>query len=664
MATKLRNTTTGIVTKVVLFAIILSVAFILSWRTVTFVADLEKNNISGGYASAEDFFDSWRARTVVYNQAEALISGEDMDDMYTSYNLPVYHYRMELGNGQVISNTDQSAEDLLAQKYSKKITGIDLINHNGNGVYKSINAKDGTYSYTATEDDELFLDEDGYELEPDEWLKQNPQLDFVFYFAYDEQSMGEYEVFWRDCRLYMTSQITFIVLLLLPAGAAFIWLLVTCGRKPGDDKLHMLPIDRLWTEVIVAALACSIALCILPYGAIFGTLLYLNWAAEIYMINMLIALFLVGIAIAIAALLSLVRLLKAHRFWRNSLCWKVIRWLLRPAFRLWDLLRSFFDQRAFAGYPAIVALQKRQKVFIIVLGATLATLMLLSLVAEDFASFFFIIFATVGIGIVTYWHLSSTKELYKTITQGVDESLIEQMKSERTKTALITNVSHDLKTPLTSIITYIDLLQKEELGEAARDYVTILAQKSERLKSIVSDLFDLSKSAAGSIPLEMEKLDMHRLLEQTLADMQDKISASDLVVKTRFPESELYIFSDGKKLYRVFQNLIDNALKYSMPGSRIYVSLAKEDGKAVACVRNTSSYEMEFTPEEILQRFYRGDKSRSGDGSGLGLSIAESFTRACGGDFQLDIDGDLFKVTISFELTGDGQDNQNTEVED
>lgn len=664
MATKLRNTTTGIVTKVILFAIILSVAFVLSWRTVTFVADLEKNNINGGYTSAEDFFDSWQSRRVVYNQAEALISGEDMDYMY---NLPTYRYRMELGNGQVISNTDKSAEDLLSQKYSRKITGIDLINYNGRGAYKSYvisNAMDGAYSYTVAEDDKLFLDEGGYALEPDEFLKQNPQLDFVFYFAYDEQSIGEYEVFWRDCRRYMTSQITFIVLLLLLAGAALIWLLVTCGRKPGDDKLHMLPVDRLWTEVIVAALACSITLCIFSYGTIFGTLLYRNWASEAYMINMLIVLFLVGIAIAITALLSLVRLLKARRFWRNSLCWKVVRWLLRPAFRLWGLLRSFFNQRAFAGYPAIVALQKRQRVFVIVLAATLAALMLLSLLAEDFASFFFIIFATVGMGIVTYWHLSSTRELYKTITQGVDESLIEQMKSERTKTALITNVSHDLKTPLTSIITYIDLLQKEELGEAAMDYVTILAQKSERLKSIVSDLFDLSKSAAGSIPLEMEKLDMHRLLEQTIADMQDKISASDLVIKTRFPESELYIFSDGKKLYRVFQNLIDNALKYSMPGSRIYVSLAKEDGKAIACVRNTSSYEMEFTPEEILQRFYRGDKSRSGDGSGLGLSIAESFTRACGGDFQLDIDGDLFKVTISFELTGDDKDKQNIEVQD
>jgi len=204
---------------------------------------------------------------------------------------------------------------------------------------------------------------------------------------------------------------------------------------------------------------------------------------------------------------------------------------------------------------------------------------------------------------------------------------------------------------LTSIISYIELLAKEEgLTETARDYVNILSEKAYRLKNIVSDLFDLAKSTSGDIKLDLEKLDLKKLIEQTLGDMEDDILSSGLQIKTRLPESPVYITSDGKKLYRVFQNLIDNALKYSLKGTRVYIDLEEIDGKAVVSIKNISAYEMDFTAEEILQRFTRGDKARSTEGSGLGLSIAESFTKVCGGEFQLHIDGDLFKVVLRFNV--------------
>jgi len=250
---------------------------------------------------------------------------------------------------------------------------------------------------------------------------------------------------------------------------------------------------------------------------------------------------------------------------------------------------------------------------------------------------------------VIYWYVKYNNKTYEEINKGFDESLEEQMKSERMKVELITNVSHDLKTPLTSIISYIDLLSKEELSDTARDYVNILCEKSYRLKNIVSDLFDLAKSTSGDINLDMEKLDLKKLIEQTLGDMEDEIESSGLQIKTRLPEEPVYIISDGKKLYRVFQNLIDNALKYSLKGTRVYIELEEVDGKAVTTIKNVAGYEMDFTAEEILQRFTRGDKSRSTEGSGLGLSIAESFTKVCGGSFKLDIDGDLFKVTMKFK---------------
>ena len=238
--------------------------------------------------------------------------------------------------------------------------------------------------------------------------------------------------------------------------------------------------------------------------------------------------------------------------------------------------------------------------------------------------------------------LSSISVKYK---QGIEESV----KAERMKIELVTNVSHDLKTPLTSIISYVDLLSKEELSPQAAEYVGILQKKSERLKNIVSDVFELAKTTSGEISVEQERLDLTRLSNQTLAEMEDKITAAGFTIKANICEPPVEVISDGKRLYRVIQNLLDNALKYSLKGTRIYYTLEKrEDGLAVITIKNIAAYEMDFTKEEILERFTRGDKARSTEGSGLGLSIAQGFTIACGGQFDIDIDGDMFKAMITF----------------
>lgn len=220
------------------------------------------------------------------------------------------------------------------------------------------------------------------------------------------------------------------------------------------------------------------------------------------------------------------------------------------------------------------------------------------------------------------------------------------------KLDLITNVAHDLKTPLTSIVSYADLLATEsDLPEQAREYAGVLLQKAERLKILIQDLFDLSRATSGNMELQMEPLDLGKLIHQTLGDLSEEIAASPLTFRTNLPERPVIIESDGRKLYRVFLNLFTNALKYSLPGSRVYVELAIKGDRAVAAVKNTASAEMDFDSEEILERFVRGDRARSTEGSGLGLSIAQSFTHACGGRFAVTIDGDLFKVTVDFPLS-------------
>ncbi len=243
--------------------------------------------------------------------------------------------------------------------------------------------------------------------------------------------------------------------------------------------------------------------------------------------------------------------------------------------------------------------------------------------------------------------LRQTAESLNDIQSGMRAALAEQTRSERMKVELVSNVSHDLKTPLTSILSYAELLRQEDLPPAAADYATIIDEKAQRLKTMVEDVFEVSRAAADQLPVRLERLDLGKLLRQTLADMDGPIQQSALAFKVELPEEPVMITADGKRLYRVFQNLIDNALRYALEGSRVYLSLKTAEGTAEASVRNTSRSEL---PEgvDFTARFVRGDASRTDGGSGLGLSIAKSFTEACGGSFRVETLADLFTAVVTF----------------
>ena len=246
--------------------------------------------------------------------------------------------------------------------------------------------------------------------------------------------------------------------------------------------------------------------------------------------------------------------------------------------------------------------------------------------------------------------LKKAMEQLEDIRHGMASAVDEQMRSQHMKVELIANVSHDIKTPLTSIISYVEFLKQErELPEHVKDYVRILDEKSQRLKNMVQDVFAVSKAASGELPVHMEALDFGKLLLQTMADMQEQIDASAVTFRTELPETPMMIMADGQRMYRVFQNLFQNAIQYSLNGSRVYVTLQAQGAAAVASVKNTSCMEPE-KGKDFTERFTRGDQSRTDGGSGLGLSIAQSFTEACGGKFALEIDADRFIVIISFPI--------------
>lgn len=240
------------------------------------------------------------------------------------------------------------------------------------------------------------------------------------------------------------------------------------------------------------------------------------------------------------------------------------------------------------------------------------------------------------------------------IRDGLMESVNESLKNEKLKADLITNVSHDIKTPLTSIVNYVDLLKRENLGnENARNYIRILDEKSQRLKQLTEDLVETSKITSGNVKLDMQKIDMVELLYQTGGEFNERFEARNLTIVTKIPNKSMYIYADGRQLYRSLENLYTNAAKYALENTRVYVELSDNDNKAVFTIKNVSKNELDIVSDgkvDLTERFVRGEKSRTTEGSGLGLSIAKNLTTLMGGKFEINVDGDLFIATIEYEM--------------
>ena len=236
------------------------------------------------------------------------------------------------------------------------------------------------------------------------------------------------------------------------------------------------------------------------------------------------------------------------------------------------------------------------------------------------------------------------------ITDGLQSAVDDRVKSERMKAELITNVSHDIKTPLTSIVNYVDLLSKEELqSERAKEYVAVLARQSARLKKLTEDLVEASKASTGNIAVNAAPVELNVLLSQAAGEFTDRFRQKQLEPVLTAASEQPRILADGQLLWRVFSNLMTNIVKYALPGTRVYLTTSVKDGRAFVTFRNISSEPLNMTGDELTERFVRGDRSRTGgEGSGLGLSIARSLTELQGGTFAVTVDGDLFKAELSF----------------
>lgn len=462
----------------------------------------------------------------------------------------------------------------------------------------------------------------------------NPQTDVIyvaFKDSYLQQKISEWEKDKAAAQGFLNEWMVFLAGFIF----CFVYLIIVIGRTPFDkEEIHFHVIDKLYNDLNIVLIGCLTAMWIAMIVEVFRDM-YMFFTVPIFIIGLLL-------------ILSLVKHIKNRTFFQHTLLYQLFK-------KLFILVKHVFD----SGSTGV-------KIVLLVIGYPLVV-----------AATFFMFPITMGIAawlamrkVKSFNRIKEGVEQIKNgdlhhrievdgkgefhqlaeninrITDGLKKAVDSEIKSERLKTELITNVSHDIRTPLTSIITYVDLLKLENDPKMIAEYVDVLDQKSKRLKLLTDDLFEAAKASSGSIPVQLERIDIVSLLTQGIGEMDEKIEASSLDFKLAHPTEKVYVKADGKLLWRSIENLFSNIFKYALPTSRVYIGVEDLGNEILVTFKNISAYELNISVDELMERFKRGDESRSSQGSGLGLSIAESLIHIQNGKFLVQVDGDLFKVMI------------------
>lgn len=447
-----------------------------------------------------------------------------------------------------------------------------------------------------------------------------------------------------------------------------VWLTVVAGRKPEDEKIHLNSFDGWYTEIAAGTVIGVWGVGILGFGmGVANAFVYNAWLflAELTIgIIYTMAWFLIGY-------LSLIRRIKAGTLWKNSLLRKILKWTGKCNRKMADLIKSFSRNTSEKLKMLLLGGGFLFLQFMIsgIIFSSGAFSMLLLLLVMDAAAMFWVIqkadgqdFIMEGLEKISSGELQykirmeklrgkqkKMAEYINNIGDGLDAAVENSLKKERMQTELITNVSHDLKTPLTSIINYVDLLKRENISDKKiQEYLRVLDEKSQRLKVLTEDVVEASKASTGNIKFEMADVDFVEMVQQVIGEFEEKFQEKNLVMMVHFSDEPSVIYADGQRMWRVLENIFGNVVKYAMEGTRVYAEVSNKNNKVIFSLKNISAQPLNFSADELTERFIRGDVSRNTEGSGLGLSIAKSLTELQGGEFKLYLDGDLFKIMISF----------------
>lgn len=451
---------------------------------------------------------------------------------------------------------------------------------------------------------------------------------------------------------------------------SFVFLMTMSGHRREDDEIHLRLVDRM-PYVIYATLAfLGVSVGVVGNVGIVA-LYYESVLGEAEMITLSIVVACLWQLLALAFSMSTASRIKSGQFWKHTLLHYIValvrHWLIDPVKNLNRMIREN------------VNLSVRLAVGLLILGfLELFVLAAFGMMGAGF--FFFFLYKIVETFVIYYLVLMAKKlkdggkrvangnydqpidtrhmiaplkehgEDINHVGEGIALAVADQMKSERLKTELITNVSHDIKTPLTSIINYVDLIKKEEVSEPkVREYVDVLDRQSARLKKLIEDLLEASKASTGNVEMHMEACDAAVMIAQVVGEYQDKLQKQDIEIVVNEAKNPANIMADGRHLWRVFDNIMSNICKYTQDHTRVYVNVEDAGAEVRMIFKNISKYPLNITSDELMERFVRGDASRNTEGHGLGLSIASSLTSLMDGQLTIDIDGDLFKITVAMK---------------
>ena len=466
---------------------------------------------------------------------------------------------------------------------------------------------------------------------------------------------------------------------LLLFAAVMIFLLYIAGRSPKTGEADPRALNKLPLDLYLAVAAViTLFGCMASYELveeIFGKNSNYNVLLVVLLCScgVIIATTDIGFFTAVAAQFKV----PGGFWWRHSLCGRVLKLAWKLFEKAWAYVARFF--RRIAGHIRdVFSLLPVMWEWILAGGVLGLILVIICLDAHWYTVFPLVVWCLAFAAIVIYcgycygtiykgirrmregdlnekidtrWMYGSFRKIAEdlnALTDVVSLAAEKQLKAERMKTELITNVSHDIKTPLTSVINYVDLLQKPHTEEEGSQYLEVLSRQSLRLKKLVEDLMDMSKASTGNMAVNITSMDAVEAVNQALGEFSDKLDAAQLTPVFRTPDSQLHMLADGKLTWRVLSNLLSNVVKYALPGTRVYLDLLRLDKSVVLSVKNISREELNISAEELTERFVRGDASRNTEGSGLGLNIAESLMRLQRGNMEITVDGDLFKVTLIF----------------
>ncbi len=469
---------------------------------------------------------------------------------------------------------------------------------------------------------------------------------------------------------------TVILMCVIIAGICVIILILGAGRKKGEEGLYIPAADVIFTDWRIALNGAAV------FGL--GLLCLLIIEADILPEKTILTLCVLLCCIATALIIDLILFITRHIKNKSFIKRLSVIWFIEKGYRFFKNKAVITIQKAAEKYDFIKDLSKAAFIKCILFFAVNAVLCLFAATETSYSGdlslfvligigdlvcfFFFMRYlcnlkivlknlellrkGNYNVSINTYNMPASVKQYADNIINlrdGLVNAVDDAIRQEQTKTELITNVSHDLKTPLTSIINYVDLLKKCDISdESAKEYLDILGEKSDRLKKLIEDLVEASKASTGNIKVELMSVSLNEMINQLLGEHADNLDKKRLNVICTLPDNELTVKADGKLLYRVFENLIVNVEKYSLYGTRVYVTAEKKGSDVIVSFKNISELPLNITAEQLKERFVRGDSSRSTDGNGLGLSIAESLCNIQGCRLELNINGDLFTAKVIF----------------